>query len=102
MVFRSSYPDVQIPDVAFTPFVLRHARRLADKPALIDGQSGRSLTYAQLATAIRRAAGTLAGRGFRRGDVLGLCSPNLPEYAIAFHAVSTLGGTVTTMNPVST
>ena len=29
-------------------------------------------------------------------------SPNLPEYAVAFHAVSLLGGTVTTMNPLYT
>ena len=39
MIFRSPYPDVAIPDVPLTPFVLRHAERLADKPALIDGRA---------------------------------------------------------------
>ena len=102
MVMRSPVPDISIPDVPLTSFVLRHARRLADKPALIDGTTGRTLTYSQLAQAIRQTAGGLASRGFGKGDVLALCSPNLPEYAVAFHAVALLGGTVTTINPVST
>ncbi len=32
-------------------------------------------------------------------DVFAIYSPNLPEYAIAFHAVATLGGVITTVNP---
>ncbi len=27
MIFRSPYPDVAIPDMALTPFILRHAER---------------------------------------------------------------------------
>ncbi|HEV8194473.1 MAG TPA: hypothetical protein VGP82_23725 [Ktedonobacterales bacterium] len=42
MIFRSPYPDVTVPDVPFAEFVLRHADRLADKPALIDGASRRA------------------------------------------------------------
>ena len=42
MIFRSPYPDIAIPDLPLTPFVLQHAGRLADKPALIDGSTGRT------------------------------------------------------------
>ena len=49
MIFRSPYPDVEIPELPLTAVALRHAERLADKPALIDGPSGRALTYGQLA-----------------------------------------------------
>ena len=66
MIFRSPYPDVAIPEMGLTPFVLRHADRLADKPALIDGPSGRVLTYGQLAEGVQRVAAGLARRGFRR------------------------------------
>ncbi len=45
------------------------------------------------------AAG-LAERGFKQGDVLAIFLPNCPEYAIVFHAVATLGGVNTTINPV--
>jgi acyl-CoA synthetase (AMP-forming)/AMP-acid ligase II len=34
--------------------------------------------------------------------VLGIVSPNTPEFAIAFHAVATLGGIVTPINPLYT
>ena len=102
MIFRSPYPDVEIPEVPLTPFVLQRAQELATKPALIDGPTGRTLTYGQLAGAIRLVAASLAGRGFGKGDVFAIFSPNIPEYAVAFHAVSLLGGVNTTINPLYT
>lgn len=102
MIFRSPFPDVEIPDVSLTEFVLGGAAEHAERPALIDGASGRVLTYAQLAGAVRAVAAGLARRGFQKGDVLALFSPNLPEYVVAFHAVATLGGIVTTVNPMYT
>ena len=40
MIFRSPFPDITIPDVSITTFVLQHAHRLADKPALIEPRQG--------------------------------------------------------------
>ncbi|VAW37388.1 Long-chain-fatty-acid--CoA ligase [hydrothermal vent metagenome] len=102
MIFKSPYPDVQIPDVSLTEFVLNRAKTFGDKPALIDGPSGRTITYAQLGGAIRLVASSLAKRGFGKGDVFAIYSPNIPEYAVAFHAVILLGGIVTTVNPLYT
>ncbi|MBC6432164.1 AMP-binding protein [Nostoc sp. HG1] len=99
MIFGSPYPDVRIPEQSLTEFVLQRAIELADKPALIEGLSNRILTYKQLADSIGRVAASLAARGFAKGDVLAIYSPNIPEYAIAFHAVATLGGIITTVNP---
>ena len=101
-IITSPLPDVEIPNSAVTPFVLRHAADLAAKPALIDGPTGRTLTYGQLAEGIARCAGGLSARGFGKGDVLAILSPNLPGYAVAFHAASRLGGVVTTINPTYT
>src|SRR6266404_3788569 len=102
MIITSSSPRVAIADVSITDYVLRHAARLADKPALIDGPTGRTLTYGQLAESVRRAAAGLAQRGFRKGDVFAIYSPNLPEYAVIFLAVAALGGINTTANPLYT
>ena len=99
-IFRGPYEERVIPDIALTPFVLRKAEALADKPALIDGPSGRTLTYGQLAGGIRSMAASLHQRGFGKGDVFCLFSPNIPEYAIAFHAVALIGGIVSTANPL--
>ncbi len=102
MIVKSTSPDVTIPEISITDYVLRHAERLGDKPALIDGPSGRTLTYRQLAEGIRRVATGLARHGFRKGDVFAIYSPNLPEYALIFNAVASLGGINTTANPLYT
>lgn len=102
MIIKSDSPAVTIPDMTVTEYILRHAVRLRDKPALIDGPSGRLLTYGQLADGVRRAATGLAGLGFRRGDVLAIYSPNIPEYAVCFNAAASLGGASTTINPLYT
>ena len=102
MIHRSPYPDAEIPDVSLTEFVLEHAAVYGDKPALIDGPTGRVLTFAQLAEKVRRAAAGLAARGFGKGDVFAILSPNLPEYAVVFHAVASVGGVNTTLNPLYT
>jgi acyl-CoA synthetase (AMP-forming)/AMP-acid ligase II len=99
-IFTSPHADVEIPDVALTPHVLERAGQLGDKPALIDGPSGRTLTYAQLEEEIRRFAGGLVELGFSKGDVLALYSPNLPEYAVVWHGTAFAGGITTTVNPV--
>ena len=102
MIFRSPHEDISIPDVALTKLVLGGADKWASKPALIDGSTGRTLTYGELVEAVRRAAVGLVARGFQKGDVCAIYSPNCPEYAIAFHAVASLGGINTTINPVYT
>jgi len=102
MITKSPYPDVDIPDTPFTPFVLQNAATLEEKAALIEGPTGRTITYAELAARIKRVASSLARRGFGKGQVFGILSPNLPEYAIAFHAVASLGGIATLINPLYT
>lgn len=102
MIFRSPYPDVEIPDRPLTPFLLERVAEFGDKPALIDGPSGRTITYTQLAMGTRLIAASLSKRGFGKGDVFAIYSPNLPEYAVAFHAVSLVGGINTTINPLYT
>jgi acyl-CoA synthetase (AMP-forming)/AMP-acid ligase II len=102
VIYTSPLPDVEIPTTTITEHVLRKADELAGQPAMIDGASGRTLTFAELRDAIRRFAGGLSARGFGIGDTLALMAPNVPEYAVVFHGVATAGGTVTTLNPTYT
>ena len=98
-IYTSRFTPVELSDSSITDFVLRHAGRLADKPALIDGPSGRVLTYGALREQILRLAGGLRARGVTKGTTVALMSPNVPEFAVVFHAVAALGATVTTLNP---
>lgn len=102
MIFRSPHENVSIPEVALTSFVLEGAARWPEKTALIDGPSGRRITYGELTRSVERVAAGLAARGFRKADVCAIYSPNCPDYAIAFHAVASLGGINTTINPIYT
>jgi acyl-CoA synthetase (AMP-forming)/AMP-acid ligase II len=101
-IFSSPYPDVEIPDVSLTEFILNDAAARGEKPALIDGPTGRTITYAQLAGGVQMLAAGLAEKGFKKGDVFAIFSPNVPEYAVAFHGVVAAGGIVTTINPLYT
>jgi acyl-CoA synthetase (AMP-forming)/AMP-acid ligase II len=102
LIYRSPLPDVEIPDLPLTEYVLAGGAGQPDKPALIDGASGRVMTYGELEHAIRSLAGGLAAAGFGRRDVLALMAPNGPEYAVVFHGAAMAGGTITTINPAYT
>jgi acyl-CoA synthetase (AMP-forming)/AMP-acid ligase II len=100
MIFKSPYPDIDIPEIPVASFILENASRHATKPALVDATTGRTLTYAELVDAVNRAAAGLASRGFQKGDVFAILCLNSPEYAIAFLAVALLGGICTMVSPL--
>ncbi len=102
IVHTSPLPDVDIPDVPITTYVLRMADQLADQPAISDVTSGRGYTFGELKQMIHSFAGGLAARGFGPGSTLAIMAPNLPEYAVVFHGVAVAGGTNTTLNPTYT
>src|SRR5215510_7139250 len=99
--FRGPFPDLTIPDVAVPDAVLAEAERRGDRPALIDGPTGRTITYGELASGVRAIAGGLAARGFGPGSVAALFMPNIPEYAVTFHASLRAGGANTTINSLA-
>jgi len=98
MTLSSTYPDVDIPDVSATDYVLRAASRLPDHPAVIDGVSGQTLSFAQLAGYIDRFAAALAERGVTKGDVIAVFSPNTIYYPVVFHGIAKTGAISTTIN----
>jgi acyl-CoA synthetase (AMP-forming)/AMP-acid ligase II len=102
MPYRSSLPDVSIPDVPLTDFVLGRSKARDDHPALVDGTSGRILTFGRLKEGVRQLAAGLSRRGIGKGDVVAIWAPNVPEYAVVFHAVARLGAVLTTANPAYT
>lgn len=101
-IITSPHTDVAIPDTALVPFLLEHAPNFADRTAIVCGSTGRRYTYAALSDAVRRVAAGLRARGIRKGDVVGLVSPNIPEFPVVFMAVASLGAICSTVNPVAT
>ncbi len=98
----SPHPDVSIPDLSFPAFVMARFDAHPDRPALVDGPSGRTLTYGTLKAAIERVAAGLRDHGLQPGDRVAIYSPNRPEYAVVFFAVALNGAVNTTINPTYT
>lgn len=102
MIYRSQFPDVDIPNAPFSTVVLRHTTRLASKPAFIDAETSRIVTYGELGHLVERAAAGLHERGVRKGDVVAMFAPNSIEYAIAFYSIMSLGAIAAPANPTWT
>jgi acyl-CoA synthetase (AMP-forming)/AMP-acid ligase II len=102
MIIESPRPAIQVPAAHLTEFVLGRARERGERPALVDGPSGRTLSYAALAEAVERCAAGLVARGLEPGQTVGIFAPNLPEYVVAYHGVALAGGASTTVNGLFT
>jgi acyl-CoA synthetase (AMP-forming)/AMP-acid ligase II len=102
MTVYSGGPRPEVPDVDVTTFVLGRAAELADRLAVIDGSSGRGVTYAELASGVRRVRAGLAEQGLGPGDTLCVALPNVAEFAMTFHGAASAGLRCTTANPIYT
>jgi acyl-CoA synthetase (AMP-forming)/AMP-acid ligase II len=91
---------LEIPDLRVPEFVLSQARSRGAKAALVEADSGREISYAQLADAVAGTAHWLAGEGVHPGDVVALCAPNSIEFVIAWYAASSAGAVITPVNPI--
>jgi acyl-CoA synthetase (AMP-forming)/AMP-acid ligase II len=95
-------PALELPDSPLHEFVLRDAAARGDHPALVDAETGESVSYGRLHELVERAAATLAGTGLGKGSVLAVCAPNSTSYPAACLAASRVGAAVLPVNPLST
>ena len=102
MTFTSPFEDLDVPDVSVHEAIFARTGEWADRPAMIDGSTGKPLSYRELTGMVDAVAAALAERGIGKGDVVGIFSPNTPYYAVVFHGVLRAGGTVTTINSLYT
>jgi acyl-coenzyme A synthetase/AMP-(fatty) acid ligase len=75
--------------VNFIEPILRQARLQPSTPALIEGE--RTMTYAELADLVLRAAGYLAELGIKQGDIVGLCLKDDCKHLVVLLAIARLG-----------
>jgi len=102
MPVRSPYPDVEIPEVSLFDFLFTGFGERAGAPALIDGASGATITFGELAGMVGKIAAALAERGIGAGDVVALFAPNTPHYVAVFHGILRANAVVTSVNSLYT
>lgn len=62
---------------------------------------GRKITYRELFYEIDLCAKSMKAQGIRKGDVISICLPNIPESIIVFYAVSKIGAIANMIHPLS-
>ena len=82
----------------FTSFLEDHAQNFPDADALY--YCGKSFTYKQYNLEANKLANALKREGVRKGDVIGLHMPNIPQYVFALAAISKLGAMGTGISPI--
>ena len=101
-VLTSPWPDPVVPDISLPELLLVTAAEQAERPAVIDASTGRTLHYGELADGVRRLASGLTALGLRPGNVFAIMAPNSPEWLLACCGALAAGGVVTGINPLCT
>ena len=70
-----------------------------DREALVEVQTGRRWTYAQLREEVDAVALGLLAAGVAKGDRLGIWSPNVAEWTLVQYATAKLGVILVNINP---
>jgi fatty-acyl-CoA synthase len=77
----------------------RTIARVPDAEALVSCQQGLRYTYAEFGQAVDRLAGGMLSGGLRRGDRVGVWSPNRAEWPLVQYATAKLGVILVNINP---
>jgi fatty-acyl-CoA synthase len=91
--------DVPLLDETIGENLRRTVERFGDREALVVRDQGYRATYRELWDEVGLAARGLLAHGVRKGDRVGIWSPNRAEWAIAQFATARIGAILVTINP---
>jgi len=85
-------------DFTFYDVVNRNAKCFAERPAWLEVDDGRMITFGQFKDRVDRLAKGLQGIGIEKGDRIGVLGKNSLEYFLVFGAAAALGAIVLPIN----
>lgn len=104
-IYRSLRPPLVLPkdrNLSMISFLFRNSASYGSKLALIDADSGESLTFSQLKSTLIKVSHGFRHLGIKKNDVVLIFSPNSIQFPLCFLGVIALGAIATTANPVYT
>ncbi|KAI8573578.1 hypothetical protein RHMOL_Rhmol01G0288400 [Rhododendron molle] len=91
------------PNLSMVSFLFRNSSSYSDKPALIDADSGQTLTFSQFKSTVAKLSHAFIHQlGIKKNDVVLIFSPNSIQFPICFFAIIAIGAIATTVNPLYT
>jgi long-chain acyl-CoA synthetase len=91
MLFQSPWPPIGLPPCSICDAVLGAASHLGVKPAVIEGETGRTITYQQLVDGADRVAASLSRAGLRPREPLAIALPNSIDFVFAWYGALRAG-----------
>jgi len=101
-VITSNLKPVELPNMTLPDFLCKDYDQKAKLPIFTDGQTGKTLIFAEVFDLARRFGSALIKRGVKKGDVVAIISPNSIYFPVIIMGTTGIGATVTTVNATST
>ncbi|OVA18005.1 AMP-dependent synthetase/ligase [Macleaya cordata] len=104
-IYRSLRPPLNLPtdpNTSIFSFLFRNSNSYPDKIALVDVDSGETLTFNQFKSMVSRVSHGLIQLGIKKGDVVLIFAPNSIQFVLCFLGVVAIGAIATTVNPLYT
>ncbi|PVU89540.1 hypothetical protein BB559_005072 [Furculomyces boomerangus] len=106
MIFKSTFPDLDIPDIDVPRYCIgegkRHNAQSNNRSgfAIADGPTGKKMDIYEIEKKSKGFASGLANKlGFGYDDVLAIFTPNTIYYPVVFYGTLMVGGVATLVNP---
>ena len=105
VILEKNYPgharrNIEIPEVSIYSMFKESVGKYNDRDLIIF--QNRKLTYAEVEQNIERVSSGLHGMGLKKGDMIAVILPNMPEYVYLLIACTKLGITPVNINPLYT
>lgn len=97
--YNKNEREVTTPNVSLFEFLFESNKNRLNKTAI--NYFGNKLSYGEFFNQIDICAKALRSQGIRKGDVVSICLPNVPEAVILFYAVSKIGAVANMIHPLS-
>nr|AID51448.1 4-coumaroyl:CoA-ligase [Astragalus membranaceus]UWV84637.1 4-coumaroyl:CoA-ligase [Astragalus mongholicus] len=102
-IFRSKLPNIPIPThLPLHSYCFENLSKFHHRPCLINGDTGETLTYAEVHLTVRKIVAGLNSLNIHQGDVIMLVLRNCPQFALSFLGAAHRGAVITTANPFYT
>lgn len=85
-----------------TSFLFSNSSYYQDALALVDSDSGESLSFAEFKSTVIKLAHSFLRLGIRKDDVVMIFAPNSIRFPLCFLAITAVGAIATTVNPMYT
>lgn len=100
---ESPFGPVDIPNLPLPQYLFKDSDQWLDKPMITCGSSGRTYNYGEGRFITKQFAVALMNQvGLKKGEVVGILMPNIPEYVFSIHGALEAGLVVTFVNPLYT